>query len=226
MPMLQRNTGSPLICPKGHRLPRRTAKGACTPVACAGTGENFIAGRKHQKPSAEKIADNEKRVRQAKKTLEAAPVEAALTVKVQNEVAATDEEKALTEVYGTLKRRHVIKMAMLEAPVGLTGEAAEQHADAKLVALLPAAVGELEWMLKYGDDKQRENAAKQVLDSTGRGKREVAGASTPSIVINLSPGAALPWRTSAQVQVVDAPGSVSPLQKNLPISVGTDEGAA
>lgn len=85
----------------------------------------------------------------------------------------------------------------LGTPLDLKGDAAEKWADSQLTELLPLAVAELKDTLMHsGSRKERMEAAKQVLDSTGRGKSERAVQNTPAIVINLGGGANLtPWRT-------------------------------
>lgn len=187
---------SSLRCPRNHKLPHKTPSGECTPVYCAavtrGQSKEWRSGAEARTTS------TTKKVKAEVKSLIVAD-EARAAAQVAEEPALAEEIEATR----LMKQQHRFKMDALEIPHGLEGEEAEQFADKRLVKLLPAAIGELEWMLKFGDEKQRQDAAKQVMDSTGRGKRELAGASTPSIIINLSPGMSLPWRAGAQV--VEAP---------------------
>jgi hypothetical protein len=92
------------------------------------------------------------------------------------------------------KTQLAARRGVVELPEGLEGEAAEKWADKKIVELLPLAVSELEYQLKYGSDEQRERATAKVLDANGRGKAEKAVGANQQIIINFPGGqAALPW---------------------------------
>jgi hypothetical protein len=159
-------------CPAGHRLPHRTDLGRCTALYCAG----------YQK----RVKENGKvtKVRQAE---------------IQTLLAPEPVEDVQTEEKAAITRMDSRRMARREyfgAPTKLQGADAEEWGDKKLVELVPEAVAELEYQLKLGDDEQRFRAAKQVLDSTGRGKREVgAGGSSPIIMlVGAGPGPVqAPW---------------------------------
>ena len=111
----------------------------------------------------------------------------------------------------------------LGIPKGLQGEEAEKFVDAELVALSPLAVGVLKHQLVYGkSQKERMEAARQVLESTGKGKREAVASSSPSIVIQLGGpgGLQLPWRSpTVNGEVVSA----EPVQNKAQIAGGTGE---
>ena len=71
-------------------------------------------------------------------------------------------------------------------------------ADRKALELLPAALAEVNFNLKYGNDKQRSEATNQVLDMHGLRRREAAAGQHATIVLNLNGGkdalaAQLPW---------------------------------
>ena len=71
-------------------------------------------------------------------------------------------------------------------------------AERKSLELLPAAVAELSFNLKYGNDKQRAEAMRDVMDINGMRKRDVQAGMQPTIILNLAGGlkeveAKLPW---------------------------------
>lgn len=163
-------------CPKGHKLPNTAAYGQCTPLYC-GEEKDETASigkvKKVRKPKATKAAPQE------------APTEVALTVPD-------------FEIRAARGRQDFVKM-----PQGLEGAAAEAWADTKMVNLTPLALAELEYQLVLGDNDERWRAAKQVLESTGRGKKEQSGAGvSPILIIN---GAALvkPWSPKAKVEITE-----------------------
>lgn len=108
----------------------------------------------------------------------------------REELAAelTEEKTALT-AGAALDAR----MRVLRVPSKLTGEKAEEWADSRLTELLPLAIADLEWKLRFGSDAQKERASQRVLDATGRSKSEKNNFPTaPIITINMG-GASLPW---------------------------------
>lgn len=58
-------------------------------------------------------------------------------------------------------------------------------ADRKAVEMLPAAMAEINFALKFGNDKQRQEAADRVLDMHGLRKREAQAGNHATIVLNL-----------------------------------------
>lgn len=128
----------------------------------------------------------------------------------QDAVIARDEflGKAAHAVGRDLARRK-----LLGFPEGkLEGADAEEWADKKIVEMLPLAVAELEFQLKYGDDEQRAKAANKVLDATGRGKRENgAGAVAPIIMIQSGAAFQLPWVKDVKtVESIVVPNQLPP----------------
>jgi hypothetical protein len=93
------------------------------------------------------------------------------------------------------------RMKMLKVPEGLKGDAAEQWADARMVELLPLAVADIEYDLIAGSPDQRAKARQQVLDATGRSKREAAAGTTAPIVMLVGSVAQVPWAQSALCRV-------------------------
>lgn len=92
-------------------------------------------------------------------------------------------------------RRHEAQNKLMKVPdVTLTAEEASAYVDNKLNALLPSAIAQMEFNLRYGDDKQKTEAAKYVLEAKGFSKKETAN--TPQSIIVLAPGfdmRQLPW---------------------------------
>ena len=71
-------------------------------------------------------------------------------------------------------------------------------ADRKSLELLPIALAEVNFNLKFGNDKQRAEATNQVLDMHGLRRREAAAGQHATIVLNIGGGKealtdALPW---------------------------------
>ncbi len=102
--------------------------------------------------------------------------------------------------------RRTVWQNFLQIPVDLKGADAEKYADEELVSMLPFAVGVLKKQLLFGTEEQQTQASYKVLDANGKGKRESAGNSAPSIIINLPGGVgvggqiALPWRSLSTVE--------------------------
>jgi len=160
------------ICPHGHKLPHTTAYGNCTPLKCADRSTSASIVKRAKGGDA-------------------------IAVAAAADSAERDEDKKLQ----LAQRAHEKLMKFLKIPDGLEGDAAERFADARLSSLLPVAVGILEDQLKHGSRDEKRNAAKQILESNGRGKREAIAASSPPIVIQVSGGGvSLPWRQEKEVQ--------------------------
>lgn len=71
-------------------------------------------------------------------------------------------------------------------------------ADRKALEMLPAALAELNFNLKFGTDKQRSEAVDRVIDMHGLRKREAQAGQHATIILNLGGGkdalaAKLPW---------------------------------
>jgi hypothetical protein len=90
-----------------------------------------------------------------------------------------------------------MRLAGLTKP--LEGKEAEDWADAKIVSELPVALAELSHQLRYSRDSDtRAKAARQFIESAGRGKREAAMAGgSPIIILTASGTVEGPWRTAA-----------------------------
>jgi hypothetical protein len=162
-------------CPEGHSLPNRAHNGNCTPIWCA--GKAVRADKPDIKKKAEIVKTQLKALKKA--------------------VAKGGDD---VELSATIQRAGTRRNARLEAvnfpEKPMEGGEAEDWADKKLVSLLPEAVAELEYKLKFGDDDQREKAADKIMQATGRGKREGTGGGGSLFTVILgttAEGAPVPW---------------------------------
>lgn len=80
-------------------------------------------------------------------------------------------------------------------PSGLKGEEAIKWGQDKLAALLPEAVANVAYDLRYGSDRERTAAADRVLAANGLDKREAAKTGGQGlIVLNINTGGeTIPW---------------------------------
>lgn len=90
------------------------------------------------------------------------------------------------------KSRNEAREALVPAP-NLTGAAAEEYVEEKKVALLPQALAEVEFQLRYGDNKERAEAARDVLRMNGMLNRDAPTGVAPTVIINMGDKQALPW---------------------------------
>lgn len=86
---------------------------------------------------------------------------------------------------------------LAKLPDGLTGDAATKWAQEKMVDLLPEAVANVAYDLRYGTDRQREAATDRVLKANGMDKRDTNASQGGQglIVLNLTAEATsgVPW---------------------------------
>jgi hypothetical protein len=196
-------------CPKGHKLPHRTNQGECTPIYCATDSLGAIGSNTKEVREARDAAREVKEAVQLKGDLH---IDGMLkgddeTVVLAKNTAKDSKVDEMVRI-GKGAGRFAARLSALGTPTGLQGVEAEKWADSKLVEMLPLAVAEVEYQLKFGDDAQREKAAGKVLDATGRGKKEQQGNSAPTIIlVGAGTGGALnyPWMKRAPPAVLDAP---------------------
>lgn len=194
-------------CPKGHKLPRE----GCTPIYCGGDAPAALPPLTPlAKAAAKRGRSKSKTADKAKTRMPSAAVLRDKAVAVMQETHSDRQELASIPDDDYIERyqlkvgkriaERAVRMALLKMPEGLSGADAEDWADKKAVELLPQAMAQIEYDLKYGDDSQRREAARDVLDMTGRRRRDGMVASAPTIVLNLGGGHMLPWeKASAQV---------------------------
>jgi hypothetical protein len=186
-------------CPKGHDLPRE----GCTPIYCGDTpnGKKVVQKDPAALHAMKRGRSSAKTAKDKSPGLDGVALRAVNQLKtdlaVQDlgtvpEVPPDEDHKAkVVERVGKRIAERAVRLALVKAPQNLTGADAEEWADKKSVDLLPDALAQIEYDLKYGDDGQRREAARDVLDMTGRRRREGGGNVAPTIVLNL--GGALPW---------------------------------
>lgn len=77
----------------------------------------------------------------------------------------------------------------------LTGDEAVEWSKEKLQKMVPEAVAILQWNMRRGTDRQKEDAAAKVMAANGLDKREAAVTrATPTIVVNIGTGdSKAPW---------------------------------
>ena len=186
-----------LSCPAGHVLPHKTKKGRCTTEWCAleapapMPGTLTVTGKAFNEPDATSLARAEDKE------------------DVAASVRSMEVEARIAEAHRTVRRRVVGVPANIEDPEG--------YAQAKAVSLLPEAMAEIEYQLKYGDDKQRADMADRVLDMTGNRKRDAIAGGGQTIVLNFSPHDAPAWadRGAARMTI-----TAEPVEKGTRIAQG------
>ena len=201
-----------IVCPSGHSLPNRTDKGACTPVYCPDPP-------KEEKPKApptlDEIAqqrglrDPEVRARVAAKRKEFAEQRIALKEKADElinkmlpdtfeyaearDVAIETKAEELKKL-GSSVGRLAAARAFFKVPGDLEGAEAEQYVQKKALSLAPEALMEIERQLRLGDDSQRREAARDILDMNGMRRKEAAPGNGPVIMlVNPGGGDPAPW---------------------------------
>lgn len=215
-------------CPRGHKLPRHGENGACTPLYCS-DDEAALVMEKSKRQILRKKSDDARHatglaMREIAKTEEAdtGEIDAIIDAefpkgdtrpgaKAARLTALVEKVEALRDA-GSAVGHFATRMAMMKAPTGLSGPEAEQWADRKMVEFLPLAAVAVGYNLKFGDSKERIEAARIVLDATGRSKREIAGGTQPLLILNFGGGqVSLPWSQGANAKVVE--GKVVDAQK-------------
>lgn len=179
-------------CPKGHTLPRTKPWGQCSPVQCA---DFDLAGNPVPQTLGAKLA---RRVaKQAKEIVQAElDTDDPLNKDAANAAASEESMKVALSV-----GRRAARMKHFKVPAGLSGEEAERWAKTRATELLPIAMAEIEYQLTLGNDAQRAEAAKDVLDMNGVRKKDAATGGGATIILNLGQKE-LPWAE----RIVEAAG--------------------
>jgi hypothetical protein len=202
-----------LTCPSGHAIPNRTPKGNCTPVYCAGKAEKKPQyDVEPKKKSADREFFKEIAIKGAQKVKENKAIVAAITKEAEARIdkmipesmpEAREEakKKAREEVVrlGHSVGRWAAMRSFFDAPEGLQGADAEQYVQRRAMMLSVDAVLEIERQLKYGDDSQRREAARDILDMVGMRKKEAVNAGGPVIMLVGGQGTPLPWLNRAPI---------------------------
>lgn len=212
-------------CPGGHALPHRTNQGRCTPVYCAGSsaGSNDrqpIHATKEQSVATPRIQSALKQAkqrvleeldRQADEVIDRLlPGETTemLAARAAAKAQKADELQKLGHQIG----RFAAKTAIFQTPKDLRGADAEEFFKSEAEALLPEIITDLKFDLRMGDDTQRREARRDILDAVGKRKQENAPNMANVFVLVPDGGARvqkLPWSKNKTI-------TVSPLPKALP----------
>lgn len=184
-----------LKCPDGHTLPHHTDQGNCSPVYCAGYKGGTVKARE---------AKQKKRLSKSVMAKADGVIEAMLPEDDAREIAREakgDEAGKLAMAVGRLAARK----AFSKVPDNLEGAEAEEWAQKFATSRLPIAMAELDYQLQMGDDKQRQEAARDFLDINGMRKRESTNGGGATIILNLG-GKELPWAQKVVEKL--APGTI------------------
>jgi len=93
------------------------------------------------------------------------------------------ERRARLNLQGNLISQR-LRNQLVPMPAGLKGGDAEKYGADKLVEMIPLAVQEIEYRLRFGDDDARNDAARDVLDANGLRRKEALQVGAPTIVLN------------------------------------------
>ncbi len=209
-------------CPNHHVLPRTGSEGECTPLRCGektrkvgpgrqgrnhngggGNAAKLIAGPSG-KGGGTKAAPDPRLPLEDKRAIKAiTKAEAVAPIPLPHGVPqalAREAHGEAIEKVASAAGRYAARKAFLDdgtIPAKDADEATvNTWVDKKALSLLPIAVLEKEYQLKYGDDDQREKAADSVLKMTGRIQREGQVSGGATIVLNMG-GMALPYAPGA-----------------------------
>jgi hypothetical protein len=223
-------------CPKGHVLPNRTNRGKCTPVYCAGA----TAGSNSKQPEAETVATKVKNpdVNNALRSalsVQKAEILAAMDARADEVIdrllpgetpemlaarAAAKTQKAdELQKIGHQVGRFAAKAAVFKTPEGLTGADAEEYFKREAENLLPSIIVDLKQDLQMGDDAQRREARRDILDIVGKRKQDNAP-NAHSVFVFVNPTGSkgpvrIPWSASGR--------TINVTPKSLPSGPGGSE---
>lgn len=193
-------------CPNHHSIPHKTPRGECTALYCV--EDQAPAPTKGQKLNKRKADQRNSKTSfelKRERAIETATKKLELQV-AQSPLPLPDGASALLVNEGRLEGlaggsanlgRHQARLSFVEG--GLPTKDADDvaintWADKKILSLLPAALAEKEYALKFGDDGQRERAADKILAANGRAQKEGSGQSSASIILHVSgSGLQLPY---------------------------------
>lgn len=87
---------------------------------------------------------------------------------------------------------------LVQIPKGLKGDEAVKWSQEKMMELLPQAVAKVAWRLRYGTEKQQDEATDKVLRANGMDRRDTNNGQGQQglIVLNIGTDAAvqnIPW---------------------------------
>lgn len=119
---------------------------------------------------------------------------------------AAEERQRRMDALAEARAERLGQLGLEPSAVDLKGADAERLADQILADGAAAAAAELLFLSKYGGEKIRLEAAKDLLDRSGHGKKDQGGVgASPMLVLNFN--GELPWSrkdVAAAQRVVDA----------------------
>ncbi len=184
-------------CPEGHLLPHKSNKGRCTPVFCAGSNAPADEGEEAASVSEADLPPKlGSLLRESKRQvlLEVSRVADEFidkmipgeTIQAQAGRAAAKAQKAdeLQKLAMNIGRYAAMR-TYFKVPEGLAGAEAEEYVKRRAEILSVDAITDLERDLKLGDDHQRREARRDLLDMAGLRKREsVQGGGSVIMLVN------------------------------------------
>lgn len=185
-------------CPRGHPLPNHTNKGDCAPIYCALEKGDKADPKKAEKARRSELARHQET---ADKHLDKMLPKGDPLFDVARADAIEEKVETVSRMAKAVGRLSA-RRAFFNVPEGLGGAEAEEWATQRAVSLLPDALAEIEYQLKMGDDSQRRDAARDVLDINGMRKKDGGGNVGATIILNLG-GSRLPWQQGAKAEVVE-----------------------
>lgn len=91
------------------------------------------------------------------------------------------------------------RLSMAKVPANLKGDEAVKWSQEKMVELLPEAVANIAWNLRFGTAKERAEATDKVLRANGMDRRDQGVQTGGLIVLNLNGGKTdIPWLQRVQ----------------------------
>lgn len=156
-------------CPGGHELGTAFGKRKCTKLVCA------------DKPTAlSKVADVATAPTVAlPEPLKTAAVKGSDLVGTAADTGEDDAELAArTKLF-------LQRTAMAGAPSNLSADQAVEWSQKALAEMLPEAVAQMRWTLRFGTDKQRDEMAAKVLAANGLDKKEATTGGGGTFILNL-----------------------------------------
>ena len=181
-----------LQCPRLHKLPHKSSTGDCTPLYCADK-ENLL----NPTVKEDRLLQNQRPVEEEAATLTEATTPSEVAAEVEESYPDNEKAKRAVRVDTLTQLSHAAarsaaRATFFKVPQNLEPAEIEAWAQTKAVSMLPKALAELDYQLTMGDDNQRRDAMRDVLDINGMRKREANGSTGATIILNLN-GKELPW---------------------------------
>lgn len=206
-----------LRCPSGHKLPHHGPKGQCHSMRCndprpevapplsSKEKRQVLKKRKREISLSNeyKQALKEDKVTKQLSKREAVRADPQLPDGASKDLVVDGKVEGLMQASGAYGRHQARLAFVKDLPSDDADEVTINNwADKRGVQLLPLAIAEKEFMLKFGNDEQRERAADKVLAMNGRLNREgtVSGGAAIILHIGGEGGLQLPYAPKRLVE--------------------------